>query len=77
MRNVRVRVWGFPTSGGGVNYYLCWNEAREWITEFGEDDMGNSLNNTMEVEEFLASVQEQHDYAQIKKCVQDKVDNTL
>lgn len=63
-----IRVWGFPTSHGGVDYFLIGDRIRA----FGTDDMGNDIDDIMPVEEFLDSVAEQSDYDEICRCIREE-----
>lgn len=66
----RIRIWGYPTKGGGVDYFLY--PELDIIQEFGVDDGNNSIDKKMSVDKFLASVESQYDYEQIV----DKIEMT-
>ena len=74
-----IRIWGFPTSNGGVNYFLVEDffvrRKRYYIREFGADDGGYDIDNRYSIKEFLELVKTQNDFKRIKNCVDKKIDN--
>lgn len=71
-----IRIWGYPTDNGGVDYFLIREGKERYIREFGTADGGTDVDNKYSVEEFLKSVKSQSDFNTIKDCVDNEVENT-
>jgi len=74
----QVRVWGYPTDHGGVDYLLCWRDDGDaWIESVGFADGGSPVNDFIPVGEFLNMVLPQNDFAQIRECILERKEARL
>ena len=72
-----IRILGYPTAHGGVEYFLSFYNRAQIILEIGADDLGENIFEKYSIREFLESVKEQHDYNKIKECIKKRKENVL
>lgn len=69
-----VRVWGFPSNKGGVNYFYI--KEKDIVLEIGCPDDAEEVNVEMIPKiDFLKSVKTQSDYSIIKSCIDNFEEN--